>query len=198
MTLILSSAALLIGPLIYVAGRQKRWASVAFDWLIKAAIAFIIVVHIIPEAYTERGYWALLVLMLGIAFPVLLERLFEKAHDTAHLVVVGVAAAGLLLHAWLDGLALLFDDGGGLAHAIILHRIPVGMAIWWTVRPNFGRPIALLVLALIIAATVAGHQMGDAIFDFADTAQLTLLQAFIAGSLVHIVVVGAKHEHHDH
>lgn len=198
MTLLLSSAALLLGPLIYAFGRQHRVASIAFDWLIKGAIAFIVFVHIIPEAYEAMGYWAFVVLAAGIAFPIVLEKLFKKAHDAAHLVIVGIAALGLLLHALVDGLGLLFDDGSGLAHAIILHRIPVGMAIWWTVRPNFGKPAALLMLALIIAATTIGYTMGDSIFDIADTGKLALLQAFISGSLIHVVLVGAKHDNHTH
>jgi len=198
MLLILSSVALLLGPVIYVAGRRNPLASQAFDWLIKAAIAFIIFVHIVPEAYEELGYWAFVVLALGIVFPLVLEALFRTAHDTAHLVIVAIAALGLLLHALLDGLALLFDEGNCLAHAIVLHRIPVGMAIWWTVRPNFGKPIALVVLALIIVATVLGYTMGSAVFDIADTAKLTLLQAFVSGSLIHVVLVGAKHKSHRH
>lgn len=198
MMLLLSSAALLMGPLIYTLGRQHRVASTVFDWLIKAAIAFIVFVHIIPEAFEAIGYWAFAVLAIGLAFPIALESLFKKAHDAAHLVIVGVAALGLLLHAVVDGLGLLYDDGSGLAHAIVLHRVPVGMAIWWTVRPHFGKPVALSMLVLIIVATAVGYELGDSIFDVADTGQLALLQAFISGSLIHVVWVGAKHQDHAH
>lgn len=195
MTLILSIAALLAGPLIYAAGRHNPVARKVLDLLIIAAIAFIILVHILPEAYAQAGWVAIAIAVLGIAFPMVLERLFHHAADTAHLVIVFIAIVGLILHAVIDGLALFPDGSNNLAHAIILHRIPVGMAIWWVVRPNFGTVIAVAIFALIIAATSAGYFIGDQVMALADARSLSLLQAFVAGSLIHVALFGAKHEH---
>lgn len=200
MTLILSIAALLLGPLIYAAGRKNKIARKLLDGLIILSIAIIIFVYIIPEALTQGGAIAIVVIILGIAFPMLLERLFRKAADTAHLMIVALAAIGLLIHAVIDGLALLPGNGGvpgngvGLAHAIILHRLPVGMAIWWVVRPGLGTPVAIGVFALIVLATAAGYFMGEPVVQMAGTRTLALFQAFVSGSLIHIVIFGVKHD----
>lgn len=196
MTLLLSIAALLLGPLIYAAGQNNKIARRIFDVLIPVTIAAIILLHILPEAIAQGGWWATAVLLLGIAFPIVLERLFHRAADTAHLVIVAIATAGLLLHALIDGLALLPESGAGLAYAIILHRPAVGMAIWWTVRPNFGAPVAAMTLAAIVIATTTGYFLGETVLQFAHARTLALLQAFISGSLVHVVIFGAKHHSH--
>lgn len=196
MTLILSTIALLLGPIIYAAGRNYTIARRIFDALIMVAIAAIIIIHIVPEALRQGGSIAILVIVLGLAFPMLLERLFKKATDTAHLVVVAIAALGLLVHAIVDGVALLPASGTGLAHAVILHRIPVGMALWWAVKPSFGTAIAATMFVLIILATAAGYFVGESAVQIAETKSIAMLQAFVAGSLIHVVLFGVKHEHH--
>ena len=195
MTLILSLAALLLGPIIYALGRRWPTARRLLDALIVAAIAVIVFVHIIPEAWEQAGYLALVVVAVGAIFPIALERLFLRAHDTAHLTIVIVAAAGLVIHAAVDGVALLPATGSSLAHAIILHRIPVGMAIWWVVRPNLGTATALLMFSAIIVATAVGYYYGDEILDLGQSRSVALLQAFVAGSLAHVVIFGVKHKH---
>ena len=197
MTLLMSIAALLLGPLIYAAGRKNRVAKRIFDLSIVVAIGIIIFVHIIPAAIDQGGYWAWLVLAAGVVFPLLLERLFKTAADAAHMVIVAIAVIGLSLHAIIDGLALLPENGTSLAHAIILHRLPVGMAIWWAVRPNLGTMIAVSVFVLVILATSIGYLVGDAVLEVAEARTLAMLQAFVSGSLVHIVIFGVKHDH-DH
>ena len=195
MTLILSIAALLLGPLVYAAGRKHRVARRILDAVILLTVAVIIGVHIIPEALRHGGALAVVLIVLGIAFPMVLERLFRKATDAAHLVIVAIAAVGLLIHAVVDGIALLPQSGSGLAYAIVLHRLPVGMALWWAVRPSFGNAVTVAVFASIIAATAAGYFIGEPIVELAEARTLAMLQAFVSGSLIHIVVFGVKHEH---
>jgi hypothetical protein len=195
MTLILSIAALLLGPIIYAAGRQNRLVRRVLDALVLITIAAIIGIHIIPEALEHGGALAIVLIVLGLAFPMILERLFKKATDAAHLVIVAVAAIGILIHAVVDGIALLPASGTGLAYAIVLHRLPVGMALWWAIRPNFGKPTAVLVFALIILATSAGYFVGESIVEMAEARTLAMLQAFVSGSLIHVIAFGIKHEH---
>ena len=194
MTLVLSIAALLLGPAIYAAGRQNRMARRILDGLILGSIAVIIAVHVVPEAIQHGGKLALVVILIGLAFPLLLERLFRRATETAHLFIVALAAAGLLIHAVVDGVALLPENGTSLAYAIVLHRLPVGMAIWCIVRPNFGTVTAVSVFALVIGATVAGYFVGASVLELAETRTVALLQAFISGSLIHVVIF--RHGHH--
>jgi hypothetical protein len=195
MTLILSIAALLLGPVIYSAGRENPLAKRVLDAIVVLTIAAIIGFDVIPEALQHGGSLAIVVILLGLAFPLILERLFRKATDTAHLLVVALAALGLLIHATIDGIALLPESGDFLAHAIVLHRLPVGMAIWWAVRPNFGKTAAVIVFTLIGLATAAGYFVGDSIIELTEARTLAMLQAFVSGSLIHVVAFGVKHKH---
>ena len=99
------------------------------------------------------------------------------------------------MHAVIDGVALLPENGSALAYAIALHRIPVGMAIWCIARPNFGIPATAVLFALVILSTVTGFFIGPSLFDLADTRTLALLQAFISGSLIHVVLFRHGHKH---
>ena len=195
MPLILSIAALLLGPAIYSAGRKNPIAKRILDGVIVLTIVAIIAFDVIPGALRHGGTLAVIVILLGLAFPLVLERLFRKATDTAHLFIVALAATGLLIHAVIDGIALLPESGTLLAHAIVLHRLPVGMAIWWAVTPNFGKTAAAIVFTLIGLATAAGYFLGDSIIQLTEARTLAMLQAFVSGSLIHVVAFGVKHKH---
>ncbi len=195
MTLLFGIAALLLGPLIYTAAARQRRARHALDLVISLAIGVIIVVHIIPEAWQNAGMTALVFLAIGAIFPTALERLFRHAHQSAHLAIIVLASAGLILHAAIDGMALVPASGGALAWAIVLHRLPVGMAIWSLVRPNFGVVGAVIVLATITVATCAGYFLGNTLSAYAESTAVALFQAFVAGSLAHVALFGAKHRH---
>jgi hypothetical protein len=197
MSLILSTIALILGPIVYSIGQDYAIARRVFHGLVVLTIAVIIGFHIIPEAIKHGGSMAVVVIILGIAFPLLFERLFRKATDTAHLVIVAIAASGLLIHAIVDGVALLPESGTGLRHAIVLHRLPVGMALWWAVRPSYGVSITVTMFALIFLATAAGYFVGETIIEVAEAKTLAMLQAFVSGSLIHVVAFGVKHKH-DH
>ena len=81
---------------------------------------------------------------------------------------------------------------------MILHRLPVGMAIWWSLRPNLGAPVAVGIFALIITATAAAYFLGGPVVALAETRSLAFFQAFVAGSLVHVVAFGVSHDHSGH
>ena len=195
MTLALSIAALLLGPLLYSASRPDTTARRILDGVILLTIAAIIAIDVVPEALQHGGRLAIIVIIVGLVFPILLERLFRKATDTAHLFVVALAAAGLLVHAVVDGLALHAENGAALAYAIVLHRLPVGMAIWCIVRPNFGTTVTVTLFALVTLATIVGYFLGGSIAELAETRTLAMLQAFISGSLIHVVLFRDGHRH---
>ena len=195
MNLLLSIAALLAGPALFAVGRRNVISRGALDWIIRLTIVYLVGWHIVPDALAVAGFAALLTAVVGLVFPLLLEALFRHAHDTAHRLIVALAAVGLFVHAALDGVALA--SSATLAWAIALHRIPVGIAIWWTVRPAFGYGVAVVTLALIVVASTAGYLLADAFAASAESVPLALLQSFVAGSLVHVAVFGMTHGRHD-
>ena len=198
MNLILSIVALLLGPVIYALSRKNRIARQVLDGFIFITIAGIICVNIIPEALAVGGLLALVFLLLGIAFPVIVEHGFRSALHEAHVVVLILAALGLIIHAIIDGIALLPAQGSDLAHAVILHRLPVGMAIWWSLRPSLGVPVAIAAFVAISFATALSYLLGAPVVELAEAKSLALVQAFVSGSLIHIVAFGITHEHDAH
>lgn len=198
MNLILSIAALLLGPVIYAFSRRNRTLRQILDGFIFITIAGIICVDIIPEALATGGKIAVVFLLFGIAFPVIIERGFHGAFHVAHKLVLIVAALGLIVHAIIDGIALLPTQSRDLAHAVILHRLPVGMAIWWSLRPNLGLPVAIAAFATISIATAAAYLLGGPIVELAEARSIAFLQAFVSGSLIHVVAFGVTHDHGGH
>lgn len=198
MNLALSILALLLGPLVYGLSRENRVARQILDGFIFITIAGIICVNIIPESLAIGGTIAVIFLLLGIAFPFVVEHGFHSALHEAHVVVLLLAALGLVIHAIIDGIALLPAQGSDLAHAVILHRLPVGMAIWWSLRPSFGTPIAVAAIVMISIATALSYILGAPVVELAEAQSLAMVQAFVAGSLIHIVAFGITHEHEAH
>ncbi|HNP35475.1 MAG TPA: hypothetical protein PKK10_06455 [Woeseiaceae bacterium] len=215
MSFLLSIVALLAGPFIYGWGRQRPVAKEMLNGFILVAVAGIVCVNIIPGALDAGGLWAVVALAAGLLFPVLFEKSFAHSMHRAHTFVVVLAAFALIVHALIDGIALLPEANASLnaagartypgdlgstltdplALGVILHRLPVGMAIWWSVRPNFGPLAALFTFGLIIAATGAAYVYGAPVVELAEARSLALFQAFVAGSLVHVVAFGVSHDH---
>ena len=192
MNFILSTLALVLSPFIYAVGRRSPVTRQILDGFIFITIAGIVCVNIIPEALEIGGTVAIAFLAVGLVFPFVIERLQSISHRKAHVFIVILAGLGLVIHASIDGIALLDEV---LAPAIILHRIPIGMAIWWSVRPSFGTRSAVTVFALIIGATAAAYFLGAPIIDLAEVRGLAWFQAFVAGSLVHVVAFGISADH---
>ena len=198
MNLALSILALLLGPVIYGLSQKNRVARQVLDGFIFITIAGIICVNIIPEALAVGGTLAVIFLVVGIAFPVVMEHGFRGALHEAHVVVLILAALGLIIHATIDGIALLPAQGSDLAHAVILHRLPVGMAIWWSLRPSLGTSVAVAAIVTISIATALSYLLGAPMVELAEAKSLALIQAFVSGSLIHIVAFGITHEHDAH
>jgi uncharacterized protein len=201
--LLLSFAALALGPPLVVFARRHAWSTVAVDSFCVLAISGFALLHILPECAEDAGWLALPLCLLGFVAPTLAERGLQG--DSRHLrrVVLVLALLGMAAHDTLDGLALsLGSDGAGaaslagpragsvLAWAVILHRVPVGIGIWWIIPRTLGRTAALLVLGVIVVATVFGFVMGNAVLGETSKQGLAMLQALLAGSLLHVVLHG--------
>lgn len=231
MNLILSLVALALGPVLYWVCRKQQTVRSSLDGFLFVTIAGIVVVHILPEAVEIAGLIAAAFLLLGVGFAFLVERhpSTQAAGRYSWLVMLG--ALGLVLHAAMDGIALLpgdhlhgpesdlFGAMGGheghdhghdhehgdngdhgheagflaalfsnhLALGVILHRIPVGMAIWWTLRPQMGTVVAATALGLIAVATSAAYLLGAPIIELMHTDTVACFQAFVAGTLLHVI-----------
>jgi len=180
--------------------RQGGFVAKAFDTLIIVVLMVLMAFILIPESWTELGYWSLALMLSGYLLPGLLEQLVKKAAHTFHLVSLLLALGGLALHAMLDGAALTVGHdtaNSNLSMAIVLHRLGVGMMLWMMVQPVFGRRIAFAVLGFVALATVAGFLLSEPVLGL-ESDTLSVIQALIIGMIVHSLVHrshGASHHH---
>lgn len=191
MNFLLSTIALLLGPVIYALGRRNATAERLLDAFVIVAIAWIVGVHIVPEVIATGGVAAVGLIAVGMAFPFVLRRIFHLASSQMRFTLLSLAATALALHAIIDGIALLPAMGDPLSVAVILHRLPIGMAIWWTFRPAIGRTAAITAFVILIGATAFSYFLADPVVDMLESRTLAYFQAFVSGSLIDLVVVGA-------
>ena len=192
---ILSLVALALAPLLHRLARSARSALDALDGFVLVTISGIVLLHIVPHTVESQGWIALVVAAVGLLGPGMTERLMGRLAKPAHLLAVLLAVAAVAVHTFMDGAAL----GGSVAAegqdrsqtfaiAVILHRLPEGLMIWWLVRPSFGARAAAGLLVMVGAATTIGYFGGGAVLVGAAPRWITLFQALVAGSLLHVVV----------
>lgn len=192
--LIASIGALLAGPLIYRFALSRRWMLSLLDGFIFVTITGLVVFYILPGNIELAGWWAIPAASIGMFGPSLSERLFHRKAEEAHLAALVLGLSGIVLHSFVDGAALV-DSTGGHPHgrdsllptAIILHQLPVALTIWWLLRPIYGFGTAMGVLALVGGAIAAGYGFGSFFLSALSGSGLGLFEAFVAGSLLHVV-----------
>lgn len=191
MTLLIASLlALGVGPLAYrLTGERQRGLSL-LDGFVVVAISGLIVLGILPEAVAVAGPWVVLLGIAGLLGPNLLEHRLQGAVARTHQLAVGAALVGVALHALLDGAALHLgaEDDHLLPTAVILHRIPVGLVVWWLLRPAAGRGVATGALLGIAAVTVIGYFVGLPLVERLEAPGIAAFQVFVAGTLLHVVL----------
>lgn len=218
MLLLAGLAALLVGPLLYQLLRPGSRPMSFVDGFTFITIIGLFIFAILPEAIAAAGWQAWLFAGLGLLFPLVVERVFHRAMGRAHLAIVLLAVAGLGLHAVVDGLVLLGGEGHAhgagsshghahgagdaagfdLALAVILHNIPKGLAVWYLMRPAFGLARSAAVFTLLLGGTAGGYLAGEHLLHALDAPALAWFQAFVAGSILHVVLHGAGYHEHAH
>jgi len=205
--LLIAIAALLVGPFLAKVFEQQPGFNRFLDGFILVSIGGIAVIHLMPEAVVEIGGMALLMVVLGALLPYVAERAFHNYERATHSGVLVLAFSGILVHTLLDGIAISQasrEHGSGevLAYAVILHRLPVGLLIWWALKPLTNVRVIIGVLTLLSIATAGGFSLGVAEFPGAHSDYITYFQALVTGSLLHVLfhrhIHGAGPEAHPH
>ena len=202
--LIIAVAALLVGPLLVRIFEKQPGVNRFLDGFILVSIGGIAVTHLLPEAVVEIGGMALLMVVLGALLPYLAERAFHSYERVTHNSVLILALSGILVHTLLDGMALSMSSTGhgagkALAIAVILHRLPVGLLIWWALKPFTSVKTIISVLGLMSLSTIAGFSLGGTEITFIHGAGISYFQALVTGSLLHVLFHRHIHQavHHD-
>jgi uncharacterized protein len=192
----LSLVALVLGPAAYQMAHLARPMMSALDGFIFVAIGGLVLLHILPESVELAGWVAVLGTAAGIWLPSLIEKRLHRLAHQVHTVtlIFGLVAVGL--HAFADGLAIgTGTDHGSAAGthsvlpiAVVLHRLPVGLTVWFLLRPLYGWRLASAALGLIAVATSAGFMAGAPVLAAIESRAWGLFQAVVAGTLLHVVL----------
>ncbi|MEP6618942.1 MAG: ZIP family metal transporter [bacterium] len=154
-----------------VVGRN-RWSPRALDTMLAFAAGFMIsvaMIDLLPEAITRGGHVAAVIALAGYVAVHITQHVIgthfhfgEETHHVSEAVSVS-ALVGLLLHTFVDGVAVAsgFGVGGAVGAlvlvAVLLHKVPEGLAISSLfLAAGQGKQRALLAAAALGAATFAG------------------------------------------
>lgn len=186
---------LFLGPLLVWVLQRARWAARALDAFVLVTVAGLVLLSILPQTLADAGVLAIIAVVAGTALPMLGGKVFSAKPSAVRSVTVLLGLIGLGLHAALDGVALAAPQHGHdhghptpLAVAVLLHRFPVGLAIWWLVRPKLGTKIALSSVGAIAVATALGFVWAHEAHGWMHGPALGVFQALVAGSLLHVAV----------
>lgn len=198
--LVAALAAPAIGPALYGGLHGHPKAVRLVDGFVYLAVPLLVAWQIVPFAWEDRSLIVPLVVAAGLLLPNLCERASHafETHTDNFAIIVGLS--GLALHALLEGAA--FGSGGtvGLAFglAVILHRIPVSLVIWWLIRPRHGTWAGVAGVATIVLATLVGYLLAASLDGGQHGTGVEYYQAFVSGSLVHVVFHQGRHDHRHH
>lgn len=185
-----SLAALAAGPLLLGAFGRLRGGASFLDGFVVVAVPGLIFLHFVPEAIEHLDALPVLFLVVGFWLPVAAERILRDPGGRTDQLALFLGVTGMALHGLLDGAALpSVAEGGDTAFglAVVLHRLPVGLAIWWMVRSIVGTGQALAAIAGLGVVTVVGWMGGTELSGLVGSEGVELYQALVGGSLVHVI-----------
>lgn len=181
--------ALLLGPVCYHFLRRYSRLNRALEIGV-TAVATIMALFFLPHAIADGGWISLVFTGAGILGPSLAEIGLRRGVREVHVLILILTILGLGAHTMVDGAAIAAVGsnaaGKALVVGIVLHRFPVGLAVWWLVRTGLGKGPAVGAIMLMVGATIAGYIVGGEIFEFATGQHLAWLTAFVAGSILHL------------
>lgn len=190
----LSLIALALAPLLAQALQRRPALAAGLDSFVIVSVGVVVVMHVVPHSAEVLGPSAVLAAGVGLLLPIGLHKLDLALGGEAHrglraardLVVYALLALGLSVHALFDGAALAMHSES-LALGVLAHRLPAGLALWVMLRPRAGTVRTVLLMALYGGGTVVGALVGGALESSAGARPAALLQAFVAGSILHVI-----------
>ena len=184
-----------LGAMLYPALHTLPLATKVFDRVMLVGVPALVLYHVISHAWPDEILVATLLFVGGIATPILLERLVTSIQSVTDSWALVAGISGFAVHVVVESAALR-SDSLDFVLALILHRIGVGLLLYWLVRPHYGFTLACLAVGGIVVGTLLGYfLLGDLMSD-SETAEL--YQYFVSGMLLHVIFHRTiAHHRHD-
>ncbi|GAA4352709.1 hypothetical protein [Kangiella taiwanensis] len=195
MLLLLSVIALLIGPItLKVIGHNRRMDDFLFPFVL-VSVGSLLVFDVLPVLWGNIGLVLLPLLLLGFFGPALVEVTFRRFAHKTHSAALLLGILGLMTHSAIDGAAVVTVAGNEmLPYAVILHRLVVGLSLWWIVNPLWGDRKSAIVFSLMVLTTVIGYYIGEKQLFGLHNTFIDYFQAVVSGTLLHVII----HRPHSH
>ena len=191
----------LAGPVLYGLLHDRPGAVRLVDGFVYVAVPALVALQVLPSAWEHRSALVVAALVAGILVPTLMERASQVLHRHTDSVALVVGLSGFLLHTLLEGAALAPGEDGvaaAFALAVMLHQIPVGLVVWWLLRPRYGTAAASAGVGSIVLGTLVGYALGVEVLGGLHGERAEAFQALVSGTLVHVVFHQGRHDHaHD-
>lgn len=207
MLLILSLISIIIGPIIlHWFPKNRRLDNFLFAFVL-ISVGGILLFETFPSLWRHISYWLIPLALLGFLAPSLIEKTFHNKAEETHKITLLLGLCGLLLHSAIDGFAIIqHHHQVYLPYAIILHRLIVGLSIWWLVEPVWGKAKAYWIFFAILITTCIGYYLGENASEHKwlqlNYKALDYFQAVVAGMLMHVIIHrphidddGLQHDH---
>jgi hypothetical protein len=186
------------GPLLYGLLHDHPRAARFVDGFVYVAVPLLVALQVFPAAWEHRSVLMIVALVAGLVLPTAMERMSHALHRHTDSLALAVGLSGLLLHSLLEGAALVPGENGvpvAFALAVILHQTPVGFVLWWLLRPRYGVWLAASGVGGVVCATAIGYALGTDVLTSVHGESAELYQAFVSGSLVHVVFHQGRGDH---
>ncbi len=191
-----------LAPPIAGIARRSALLFAATDSFVATTVGALTLVHILPHTVRVAGVSALGVAALGALLPLLLHVAFHRLERRALPILAWLVLGALAFHAVLDGAALAAPDAAHEVHAdhdhesmstligaaVVLHRFPMVLGIWWFALPLLGRRAAIALLTALGLGTLAGFFAAEASWAALGSRPIALVQALVAGMLFHVLI----------
>jgi uncharacterized membrane protein YraQ (UPF0718 family) len=175
------------GTLLALAGGARPRVLVPVRSFALAAVLFVVVTHLLPEAIEAGGPWALVVFAAGVAAPQLIGRIGTSVGRHAR-VATELGFLGVVLHQIGDGLALGALRGeSAVVIAIGVHTVPLAAAVTLGMVELHGTRGAIVRAAVLGVATIGGVVVAGTGGTMLAADVAPWINAAVAGLLVHVL-----------
>jgi hypothetical protein len=168
------------------------------DGFVYVSVPVLVALQVLPAAWEHRSLLMIGAAAAGFVVPAALERMSHALHRHTDALALVVGLSGLVLHTLLEGAALAPGEDGvpvTFALAVILHQMPVGLVLWWLLRPRYGFAAAACGVGSIVVGTLIGYALGVEVLGAVHGEGAELYQALVAGSLMHVVFHQGRGDH---
>ena len=186
--LAIATLALVVGPLLERVGRRLPALAALIDGATVGGIVIVSLLHLMPEAAAHVGWWAAVLLMVGLVLPLYTERWLTHRWQGWRITVGFLVLVLFVLHLLAEGAALAstaHDKRLAMATVLVVagHNVPLGVVLWGQTRRRVGAAWSVAVLVSVAAITWFGPLVipGESKFTAA-------CSALLAGGLLHLVL----------